>query len=113
QNIRLNENPTKLRPGMITSDEPGLYRAGQYGIRTENLVLTVPAMHTEEFGDFLKFETLTLCPYDSKLIDVAMLTDEELSWVNAYHETVRERLSKYLNEEQVAWLNNKTKKLNR
>ena len=60
QNIRLNENPTTLKPGMITSNEPGLYKAGKYGIRTENLVLTVPAGHSEEFGDFLKFETLTL-----------------------------------------------------
>lgn len=113
QNIRLNENPAMLVPGMITSDEPGLYRAGKHGIRIENLVLTVPAFHTEEFGDFLKFETLTLCPYDSTLIDTTMLNDEELAWVNSYHEMVSARLSPYLNEEQVAWLNNKTKQLNK
>lgn len=108
QNIRLNENPTTLKPGMITSNEPGLYKAGQYGIRTENLVLTVPAGHSEEFGDFLKFETLTLFPYDKNLIDLTMLSAEEVAQVNAYHAEVRSRLTPYLNEEEQAWLNART-----
>ena len=111
QNIRLNENPTTLKPGMITSNEPGLYKAGQYGIRTENLVLTVPAGHSEEFGDFLKFETLTLFPYDTNLIDLSMLSREELEQVNAYHDEVRNRLTPYLNEEEQAWLNKRTAKI--
>jgi Xaa-Pro aminopeptidase len=108
QNIRLNENPTTLKPGMITSNEPGLYKAGKYGIRTENLVLTVPAGHSEEFGDFLKFETLTLFPYDKNLIDLTMLSAEEVAQVNAYHAEVRSRLTPYLNEEEQAWLNART-----
>lgn len=93
---------------MITSNEPGLYKAGQYGIRTENLVLTVPAGHSEEFGDFLKFETLTLFPYDKNLIDLTMLSAEEVAQVNAYHAEVRSRLTPYLNEEEQAWLNART-----
>ena len=111
QNIRLNENPTTLKPGMITSNEPGLYKAGQYGIRTENLVLTVPAGHSEEFGDFLKFEALTLFPYDRNLIDLSMLSEVEKAQVNAYHDEVRTRLTPYLNEEEQAWLNARTAKL--
>ena len=111
QNIRLNENPTILKPGMITSNEPGLYKAGQYGIRTENLVLTVPAGHSDEFGDFLKFETLTLFPYDTKLIDLSMLSEAEKAQVNAYHEEVRARLTPYLNADEQAWLNAKTAKI--
>lgn len=111
QNIRLNENPTTLKPGMITSNEPGLYKAGQYGIRTENLVLTVPAGHSEEFGDFLKFEALTLFPYDKNLIDLSMLSEVEKAQVNAYHEEVRTRLTPYLNEEEQAWLNARTEKI--
>lgn len=111
QNIRLNENPAVLVEGMITSDEPGLYKAGKYGIRIENLVLARNYRETEEFGKFMNFEVLTLFPYDSKLIDLAMLSDEELAWVNNYHKTVRERLTPYLNAEQQAWLNEKTKEL--
>lgn len=111
QNIRLNENPAVLVEGMITSDEPGLYKAGKHGIRIENLVLARNYRETEEFGNFMNFEVLTLFPYDSKLIDLAMLSDEELAWVNNYHKTVRERLTPYLNAEQQAWLNEKTKEL--
>ena len=111
QNIRLNENPTTLKPGMITSNEPGIYKSGQYGIRTENLVLTVPAGSNEEFGDFLKFETLTLFPYDANLIDLSMLSEVEKAQVDAYHEEVRARLTPYLNTEEQAWLNAKTAKL--
>lgn len=111
QNIRLNENPTVLVEGMITSDEPGLYKTGKHGIRIENLILARNYRETEEFGKFMNFEVLTLFPYDSKLIDVALLSDEELAWVNNYHKTVRERLTPYLNAEQQAWLNEKTKEL--
>ena len=111
QNIRLNENPATLQPGMITSDEPGIYKAGRYGIRTENLVLCVPGVHSVEFGDFLKFETLTLFPYDARLIDLSMLSAKEIAQVNEYHAMVRERLTPYLNAEEAAWLADKTKAL--
>lgn len=111
QNIRLNENPTTLRPGMITSDEPGVYKAGKYGIRIENLVLTVEGEHTDEFGDFCKFEVLTLFPYDRSLIDCSMLTLQEKEQVDNYHKQVYERLSPYLAEDEKKWLVDKTKAL--
>ncbi len=111
QNIRLNENPTTLRPGMITSDEPGVYKAGKYGIRIENLVLTVEGEHTDEFGDFCKFEVLTLFPYDRSLIDCSMLTLQEKEQVDNYHKQVYERLSPYLAEDEKKWLADKTKAL--
>lgn len=112
QSIRLNENPTPLMPGMITSDEPGLYRSGEYGIRCENLVLTVPAM-TTEFGRFFKFEVLTLFPFDLRLFDTEIMTDDEIKWVNDYHATVRARLLPLLNTEEQEWLNKKTEPLAR
>ena len=112
QSIRLNENPATLMPGMITSNEPGVYREGEYGIRCENLVLTVPAFSTE-FGEFLKFETLTLFPFDLNLFDTTIMSDEEIAWVNDYHTMVRERLTPHLNAEQAAWLETKTAKLTR
>ncbi len=102
--IRLDLNPNPLRPGVITSDEPGIYRAGEYGIRTENLLLCVEGPKTEQFGDFLHFETLTLFPYDNRLIDVTMLTPEELKQVNDYHAMVLERLTPYLQPEELTWL---------
>ena len=88
---------------MITSNEPGLYREGIHGIRCENLVLTVPAM-TTEFGDFYKFETLTLCPFDRKLFDLSLMTADEIAWVNDYHAKVREALSPALDSDSRAWL---------
>ena len=103
QSIRLNHNPVALVPGMVTSNEPGLYREGQHGIRCENLLLTVPAM-TTEFGQFLKFETLTLCPFDLTLFDTSMMTDDEIKWLNNYHRTVRDRLSPLLNSAERTWL---------
>jgi Xaa-Pro aminopeptidase len=107
QNIRMNENPAVLEVGMITSNEPGIYREGQYGIRIENLVLTVPAIESE-FGKFLQFETLTLCPIDTRAIDVTMLTDAERNWLNDYHQFVYDEVSPLLNEELRNWLRSKT-----
>ncbi|MDE5811916.1 MAG: aminopeptidase P family protein [Muribaculaceae bacterium] len=107
QSIRLNENPTPLTPGMITSNEPGLYRAGIHGIRCENLVLTVPAF-TTEFGRFLKFETLTLFPFDRNLFDLHLMTEQEINWVDQYHTTVYNRLSPHLSASEQAWLRAKT-----
>ena len=102
--IRLDLNPAPLRPGVITSDEPGIYKAGEYGIRTENLLLCVEGPKTEQFGDFLKFETLTLFPYDRRLIDKSMLSPEEVKQVNDYHAMVLSRLTPYLQPEELAWL---------
>jgi Xaa-Pro aminopeptidase len=84
-----------MEPGMITSIEPGVYRPGQWGVRIENLVLNVPAATPEggAFGDFLEFETLTLCPIDTRCIDRSLLRADEVAWLNAYHATVRERLA--------------------
>jgi len=106
QSIRMDENPITLQSGMILSNEPGLYRANEYGIRIENLVHVVPAKETE-FGNFLKFETLTLFPIDKKLIDAKLLTEQELSWINNYHLSVYNTLSKELNAEEREWLTQK------
>ncbi|MGD9835344.1 MAG: aminopeptidase P family protein [Piscinibacter sp.] len=92
-----------MEPGMITSIEPGLYRPGQWGIRIENLVLNVPAGSTE-FGEFLAFETLTLCPIDTRCIDRALLRADEIAWLNGYHATVRERLLPLVDGAARDWL---------
>lgn len=110
QSIRLNYVPAPLTPGMITSNEPGLYRAGVHGIRCENLVLTVPAFDTE-FGRFFKFETLTLFPFDTRLFATELMTEAELAWVNAYNARVCEELSPLLDEEARAWLKSKTQSI--
>ncbi|MDE6225946.1 MAG: aminopeptidase P family protein [Muribaculaceae bacterium] len=112
QSIRLNENPTPLQPGMVTSNEPGLYLEGKYGIRCENLVATVPWKETE-FGKFLEFRTMTLFPFDLTLFDTSIMNDDEIAWLNSYHEEVRNRLTPLLSPEEVAWLAEKTKPLSR
>jgi Xaa-Pro aminopeptidase len=98
-----------MEPGMITSIEPGLYRPGRWGIRIENLVLNVPSLSTApggvtEFGEFLEFETLTLCPIDTRCIERALLRADEVDWLNAYHANVRERLSPLVSGAALAWL---------
>lgn len=104
QSIRLNYVNVALAPGMITSNEPGVYVEGQHGIRCENLVLCVPAM-TTAFGRFLRFETLTLFPFDRKLVDTTIMSDAELDWLNAYHRRVAETLTPALaTEAQRQWL---------
>ena len=107
QSIRMEENSTVLKPGMVTSDEPGLYRAGEYGIRIENMILTREDSKTE-FGTFLGFETLTLCYIDTSLIIVPMLSVRERAWLNKYHQMVYEKLAPHLNDEEKAWLKMKT-----
>lgn len=99
-----------MQPGMITSIEPGIYRPGQWGVRIENLVLTVPAdtAQTDGFGEFLEFETLTLCPIDTRCIERSLLRDDEVAWLNAYHATVRERLAPHLGGAALAWLTERT-----
>ncbi|UNU74024.1 aminopeptidase P family protein [Moraxella nasovis] len=94
--------------GMITSNEPGLYRTGQWGVRLENLVLCVPACQTE-YGEFLKFENLTLCPFDTRLILSNLLTQEEKDWLNDYHQKVRDELSGLVDGDAKAWLIERTK----
>lgn len=99
-----------LVEGMITSNEPGLYRPGQWGIRIENLILAVPAA-TTQFGSFLKFETLTLCPIDTRCIAVSMLSDTEKNWLNAYHAQVRDRLQPLTQGDARDWLLRRTQPL--
>ena len=108
QSIRMDDNPVTLQTGMFMSNEPGLYRTNQYGIRTENLILVVPALKTE-FGEFLKFETLTLFPIDRNLIEILMITEEEEAWIDQYHERVFNELSPLLNDEEKLWLKDKCK----
>jgi len=99
-----------MQPGMITSVEPGLYRPGQWGVRIENLVLAVPAAcpEGEAFGEFLEFETLTLCPIDTRCIERGLLREDEVAWLNAYHATVRERLAPRVQGDALAWLRART-----
>jgi len=98
---------TAMQPGMITSIEPGTYRPGRWGVRIENLAMNREA-GTSEFGDFLKFETLTLCPIDTRCLIADLLTQEEKHWLNAYHSEVRERLSPLLEGAALGWLNERT-----
>lgn len=95
-----------MEPGMITSIEPGVYRPGQWGVRIENLVLNVPATTAEgsSFGEWLEFETLTLCPIDTRCLVRRLLRADERRWLNAYHATVRERLAPKLAGDALAWL---------
>jgi len=100
-----------MEPGMITSIEPGVYRLGQWGVRVENLVLAVPATGIGEgdaFGEFLEFETLSLCPIDTRCLDRALLRDDEIAWLNAYHATVAERLAPGLSGTALDWLRRRT-----
>ena len=109
QNIRLEENPTTLRIGMVTSNEPGIYRANEYGIRIENLIVTQLYNKTEDFGTFYDFETITLCPIDTKPIVKKLLTKKETKWLNNYHKMVYDKLKKYLSKDEKEWLKEKTK----
>ncbi|MCG7219948.1 aminopeptidase P family protein [Acinetobacter sp. AG3] len=100
---------TKMREGMITSNEPGLYHQGKYGIRIENLVVN-KIKHFEDttYGQFLEFETLTLCPINLSCIILTLLNDDEKAWLNQYHQTVRERLAPHLEGDVLNWLNENT-----
>ncbi len=99
-----------LVPGMILTNEPGLYREGNYGIRLENMILVKEGMQTE-FGQFLEFETLTLCPFERNLIDMGMLEPKEIQWINAYHGRVYKKLAPVLQEATRKWLQKKTEPL--
>ena len=110
QSIRMEANPTPLELGMVTSNEPGIYKTGEYGIRTENLLLCVPACSNEEWGEFYKFESLTLFPYDTTLMDMDMLSREEVKQINDYA-IVCERLRPLLNADEAQWLEQKCKSI--
>lgn len=101
--IRMEYKPEPLRAGMTVTNEPGLYLAGKFGVRTENTMLITEYMDTE-YGRFLQLEPLTLCPIDKKPIDVEMLTDEEIEWLNTYHANVFKALSPHLDDEMNEWL---------
>ncbi len=103
QSIRKEENPVTLKPGMVMSNEPGFYWEEHYGVRTENVQAIV-----EDENDFLAFKTITLFPIDKKLIDVTLLSASERDWLNDYHQDVYNQLSPFLNEEENAWLKEKT-----
>jgi Xaa-Pro aminopeptidase len=101
------EPQTAMEPGMITSNEPGIYRPGQWGVRIENLVLNVPG-DLGEFGEFLRFETLTLCPIDTRLIERTLMRPDEIGWLNAYHDEVRRRVSPHVSGAAALWLQERT-----
>ncbi|MCM1522552.1 MAG: aminopeptidase P family protein [Muribaculaceae bacterium] len=103
QSIRLNDTMAPLIPGMLTSNEPGIYLAGRYGIRCENLILTIPYEETE-FGKFYAFETITLCPFDRSLFETSIMSEEEIKWVDDYHRHVYETLAPELTEDERTWL---------
>ncbi len=110
--IRANYMPTPLQPGMTVTDEPGLYITGRHGIRIENTLLVVPYKETE-FGAFYQFEPLTICPIDTKPIDINLLTLEEVQWLNDYHRMVYERLAPHLDAAHLRWLAEKTKEIHK
>lgn len=108
--IRMNWIPEPLVSGMTVTDEPGIYLEGEFGVRIENVLLTRP-YRTTPFGDFLEFEPLTLCPIDTTPIDLSLMTAEEIAWLNAYHQTVFDRLSPMLDSDDKTWLKDATKPL--
>src|SRR4030042_1927093 len=107
QNISPADNKTIIEPGMLISNEPAIYREGEYGIRTANLIICYEDEETD-FGQFLKFDTVSLCYIDKSLIDRSLLDQKEIGWLNSYHSEVFEKLSPLLTESEKAWLKNKT-----
>jgi Xaa-Pro aminopeptidase len=107
QSISPSDNKTVIEPGMLISNEPAIYREGEYGIRTENLVLCYEDEDTE-FGRFLKFDTVSLCYIDKTLIDKSLLDNEEISWLNNYHSEVYEKISPFIKMDEKEWLKEKT-----
>jgi Xaa-Pro aminopeptidase len=106
--IRQEFNPNTIEPGMVLSNEPAMYREGEYGIRTENMIVCVEKQETE-YGKFLGFDTLTLCPIDTSLIEKQMLSPDEIQWLNEYHQKVQKELIPLIKEELKPFLNELTK----
>lgn len=111
QAIRMNDVPVTLQPGMTISDEPGIYKKGKHGIRIENILSVCMDSTSEEFGDFYRFETMTLCPIDTKPIIKELLHSEEIEWLNNYHEMVYNKISPFLNAKEKIWLHHKTQRI--
>ena len=111
QGIRPEGNSVVLEPGMIITNEPGVYKEGKHGIRTENTLLVEKDFVSEEFGEFYKFRTISYCPIDLEGVNVEMLSPEEKEWLNSYHKMVFEKLSPYLNEEEKEFLKNQTRRI--
>ncbi len=111
QGIRPEGNLTVLKPGMIITNEPGVYKEGKHGIRIENTLLVVKDINSEEFGEFYKFKTISYCPIDLNGVVVEMLTNEERDWLNNYHKIVFEKLSPYLNDEEIEFLKVQTREI--
>ncbi len=107
QSISKKINKFELKQGMIISNEPGYYKDNEYGIRIENLLL----VKSSSFSGFLEFENLTLFPYDKSLINVNMLSNQQVDWINKYHQTIYKKLNKYLSKETKSWLFKKTRKI--
>lgn len=110
--IRMEWKPTPLRAGMTVTDEPGLYLSGKFGVRIENTIL-IKDYQTTEFGKFLQMESLTLCPIDLTPVDFSMLQPEEIEWLDTYHRDVFEKLSPYLEGEDLEWLREATRPVDR
>ena len=110
--IRMEWKPTPLRAGMTVTDEPGLYLSGKFGVRIENTLL-IKDYQTTEFGKFLQMESLTLCPIDLTPVDFSMLQPEEIEWLDTYHRDVFEKLSPYLEGEDLEWLGEATRPMDR
>ena len=108
QSIRPDLKNQEMLPGMVTSNEPGLYREGLHGIRHENLIVCQPKT-VNEFGEFYQFETITLCYFDTSALLTELLNQKEIDWLNAYNERVYQEVSPYLEEQERIWLRNKTK----
>ena len=110
QTISPADNKSIIEAGMLLSNEPGIYREGEYGIRTENLVICYEDEETE-FGHFLKFDTVSLCYIDKSLIDKSLLEKKEIDWINSYHSEVYEKLSPFLSDSEKIWLKEKTESI--
>ncbi|PWX44226.1 aminopeptidase P family protein [Clostridium perfringens] len=111
QSISPVPNKVALEPGMIITNEPGVYREGKHGIRTENTMVVVKDTYSEEFGEFYKFDTISLCPLDLEGLDISLLNEEEKAWLNNYHKKVYDLLSPYLDEEEKEFLKNETREI--
>lgn len=111
QSISPVPNKVALEPGMIITNEPGVYREGKHGIRTENTMVVVKDTYSEEFGEFYKFETISFCPIDLAGLDISLLNDEEKVWLNNYHKKIYDLLSPYLDEEEKEFLKNETREI--
>lgn len=109
QSISSVPNKVALEPGMIITNEPGVYREGKHGIRTENTMVVVKDTYSEEFGEFYKFDTISLCPIDLAGLDISLINEEEKAWLNNYHKKVYDLLAPYLDEEEKEFLKNETR----